>query len=415
MNWTDSFSQRTAHMRRSAIRELLKLTAQPEMISFAGGLPAPELFPVSKVQSASDTVLSQQGARALQYGETEGIGELRDWIAARHSTPNRILGRDNVLVTSGAQQALDLFGQVFLDPQDRVVTENPTYLAALLAWRPLGVEICGLTGDDDGLLLPELERWMPGAKAAYVMPNFQNPGGTTLELERRRRLVQLARANGTVVLEDDPYGLLRYSGEPLPSMFELDALEAGLENRPADWNVVHVGTFSKVIAPGLRLGWALGPAEVIDKMVQAKQAADLHTSTLAQLIVMNLLDSGLLERQVPLLCSAYGERRDAMLAALRDYMPAGIQWTRPDGGMFLFATLPREWDATALLAECLNRKTAYVPGEEFHTDGNGRNTLRLNFSNASPVVIREGIRRIAAVFAARAQSVTATPECPTNI
>ena len=406
MNWPSTFSQRTAQMRRSAVRELLKLTAQPDMISFAGGLPAPELFPTAEIQAASDAVLRYQGARALQYGETEGIGELRDWIAARHSTPSRTLGRENIMITSGAQQALDLFGRVFLDPGDRIVTENPTYLAALLAWRPLGAEIRGLAGDEDGLLLTEMDRWVPGTKAAYVMPNFQNPGGTTLALERRRALVRLAQAHGTVILEDDPYGLLRYSGTPLPSILELDALQTAGDHRPSDWHVINIGTFSKVVAPGLRIGWAIGPAEAIDKMVQAKQAADLHSSTLAQLIVMKLLDNGLLDRQVPLLCAAYSERRDAMLAALEHYMPAGIHWTRPEGGMFLFVTLPPGWDATALLAECLGRKTAYVPGEDFHTDGSGKNTLRLNFSNAAPALIEEGIRRIAGVFAAQVRSDT---------
>ena len=278
-----------------------------------------------------------------------------------------------------------------------MLVENPTYLAALLAWRPLGARIEGLPGGDGGLLPAALEAAIPGARAIYTMPNFQNPRGTTLALTRRRDLVRLARQAGCVILEDDPYGQLRYAGEPLPHLLDIDAAQSSGD--PDDWAVIRAGTFSKVLAPGLRIGWLIGPEVVIDKMVQAKQAADLHTSTLNQLIALELAAAGFLDRQIPKLCAAYGQRRDAMFTALARYMPPGIRWTKPEGGMFLFLTLPPGGDATQLLAECLRRQAAYVPGEDFHTDDSGRNTLRLNFSNAAPEMIEEGIRRIAEVFA----------------
>ncbi|HTI70999.1 MAG TPA: PLP-dependent aminotransferase family protein [Candidatus Limnocylindria bacterium] len=398
MNWPSKFSQQTARMRRSAVRELLKLTAQPDMISFAGGLPAPELFPVQEIQAAAEVAMKHQGARALQYGETEGIAELRDWLATQHSTPWRKVHRSNVLITSGAQQALDLFGRIFIDPGDRVLVEDPTYLALLSAWRPLQPEFVGIPGDDGGLDLTALKGALPGSKVLYTIPNFQNPQGTTLALDRRQQVVDLVQATGTVILEDDPYGMLRYSGRPLPSLFELEAQSSAEGSQTPRWNTILVGTFSKVFAPGFRLGWAIGPEAVIDKMVQAKQAMDLHTSTYNQIIAMELVRQGVLDRQLPRLRRAYGQRRDAMLAALDRHMPAGVRWTRPEGGMFLFATLPEDWDATTLLAECLHQKVAFVPGEEFHTSGRGRNTLRLNFSNATPELIEEGIRRMGSVF-----------------
>ncbi len=468
MNWTHCFAGRTAQMRRSTVRELLKLTSQPGMISFAGGLPAPELFPVAEVREATSRVLDREGGRALQYSETEGVAELRDWIAARFSRPHFQVRRENVMIVSGSQQALDLTGKVFLDPGDTVLVENPTYLAMLSAWRPLGATFRTVPSDGEGMRVDLLDPpRIEGVKLAYVVPNFQNPQGTTLSLDRRLKFMALAQQLQIIVVEDNPYGELRYSGDPLPHLLELDARadspsppsgeragvrghaapefancseadpflrcstpapphphhpnplpqwgrgetpspppgeRAGVRGNPApepaplQTQVVYQGTFSKVLAPGLRVGWVIAHAAVIDKLVQAKQATDLHTSTLAQLVVWELVRDGLLERQIPRLREAYHLRRDAMLAALEAYFPAGVRWTRPDGGMFLLVTLPEHLEAAALLQRALQENVAFVPGDDFHAQGEGRHTLRLNFSNARPELIDEGIRRLGRVL-----------------
>ncbi len=377
-------------MKRSAVRELLKLTAQPGMISFAGGLPAPELFPVEAVRRAADAALALRGGSALQYGETEGLAELRDWIAARFSRTDAPLDRSRVAIVSGAQQGLDLLGRVLLDPGDAVVVENPTYLALLSAWRPLGARFLPVPSDARGMRVDELESLLrQRPKLIYVTPTFQNPQGTTLTLERRVRLVELAHRYDVALIEDDPYGELRYEGESLPSLFDLAGRARG-----HDGSVIHVGTFSKTLAPGLRVGWALAAPEVIDQLTLAKQAADLHTSTLNQGMVLELLREGALAGHLPRLRDAYRQRRDAMLAALEAHLPPSVRWTRPEGGMFLLVTLPLGWSGAELLKQALARNVAFVPGEDFHLDGAGRNTFRLNFSNATPERIEEGVKRL---------------------
>jgi 2-aminoadipate transaminase len=393
MNWQPLFAERTALMRRSAVRELLKAANRPGMISFAGGIPAPELFPVSETAEAAARVLAERGEHALQYGETEGVAALRDWIAARCSRPQFQVRRENVMIATGSQQALDLIGKVFLDPGDCVLMENPTYLAMLSAWRPCAPAFVPVSSDADGMCvdgIPPLLR--EGAKLIYLVPNFQNPQGTTLALARRQQLLACAREAGTIVVEDNPYGDLRYSGEPLPDLLELDAAsgpDGELETR-----VIHLGSFSKTLAPGLRVGWVIAPAEVIDKLVQAKQAADLHTSTFCQHVVLELVRNGVLDRQLPRLREAYRLRRDTMMAALAAHFPAGTIWTCPAGGMFLFASLPGV-DTNALLERAVAQNVAFVPGDHFHLDGVGRDTLRLNFSNATAEKIEEGIKRLA--------------------
>jgi 2-aminoadipate transaminase len=383
-------------MKRSAVRELLKLTRQPDMISFAGGLPAPELFPLEQIRDAANNVIRRNGAQALQYGETEGLAELRDWIAARFTTPSMALTRSNVVITSGAQQALDLIGRVLLDPGDRVVAENPTYLALLSAWRPLGVEFLPVAADAEGADPDHLEMLLErGPKAAYLIPNFQNPTGATLSLPRRHAIVRSLRRAGVVVVEDDPYGELRYEGGSLPSLFSLDA--EGSSN--GGGNVVYVGTFSKVLAPGLRLGWAVGPETVIDKMVQAKQATDLHTSTFNQQIAWELIRAGFLTQHLPVLREEYRQRRNAMLTALDEALPLGATWTRPDGGMFLMVRLPDGLDSKELLKQAIELKVAFVPGSEFYIDQSGDDTLRLNFTGVNSKQISEGIYRLGTALA----------------
>jgi 2-aminoadipate transaminase len=375
-------------MKCTAVRELLKVTARPEIISFAGGLPAAELFPVARVKAAADAVLDRLGGQCLQYAETEGIGELRDWVARRYSTDQLRLARGNVLITCGAQQALDLIGRVLLEEGDRVVVENPTYLALLSAWRPQEVEFVPAPSDDAGLVVETLELVLEQCpKLIYLVPNFQNPQGTTLSGPRREQLAALLREYDVPLIEDDPYGELRYEGEALPHLLELD-------------RVIHTGTFSKVLMPGLRVGWVIAAPAVIEKFVQAKQAADLHTSTLSQWIALELVRSDFLDEHLPVLRRAYRERRDVMLEALeRHFAPLGasVTWTRPAGGMFLMVTLPPEMNANVLLAQALDRQVAFVPGEEFHLQGAGKNTLRLNFSNAKPAQIETGIARLAAL------------------
>jgi 2-aminoadipate transaminase len=375
INWSDLFAERTRYMKRSAIRELLRHTGRPGMISFAGGLPAPELFPVDEMREASAAVLKEHPASALQYGETEGIAGLRDWVVNRFSESGLRLSRANVLIVSGAQQGLDLLGRVLLNQGDAVAVDNPTYLALLSAWRPLEPRF--VAGIDSAT-----------AKVIYTVPNFQNPNGTTLDLNQRNKVIAHARANGSAIIEDDPYRELLYEGELPPSLLTLDGGQ----------NVVYVSTFSKVLAPGLRVGWVIGHEALIEKLVQAKQGMDLHTSTFNQLLVLELLRRGIYEGQIPRLRETYRRRRDAMLQALEKHFPAEAKWTRPAGGMFLMVHLPPSLSAAELLTRCLEKNVAFVPGEEFHLRGEGKNTLRLNFSNATPERITEGIRRIASLL-----------------
>ncbi|MCW1967801.1 MAG: PLP-dependent aminotransferase family protein [Anaerolineae bacterium] len=397
MNWNSQFATRTQYAKRSAVRELLKLTAQPDMISFAGGLPAPELFPVEKVKEAADLVLSEFGPQALQYGETEGIAPLRDWVAAKFSRAGRLtVRRENVLIVSGAQQGLDLIGRVLLNEGDPVIVENPTYLALLGAWRPLGVRFVGVPSDQNGMVVDALEPLLQqGAKMIYSIPTFQNPQGTTLSLERRLRLAELLRKYGIGLLEDNPYGELRYSGEALPHVFELDA-QSDADGRLRS-HVIYSGTFSKVLTPGLRIGWVVADEAVIDKLVMFKQGTDLHTSTLNQYVTYTLARDGVIEQQLPRLQAAYCQRRDIMLAALARHFPAGVTWTQPDGGLFLMVTLPAHLNAADVLQAAIAQKVAFVPGEDFHLTG-GQNTFRLNFSNAQPERIERGIEILGQVL-----------------
>ena len=395
--WDRRFARRTLEMKRSAIRELLKLTSAPEVISFAGGLPATDLLPANAVRIAVDKILTHSRGAALQYGETEGLRELREWIAREASarSPRARFTAENVMITAGAQQGLDLLGRVLLDEGDVVAVENPTYLALLSCWRPLGVCFAPIAGDASGMR-PEAFRSVltRRPKLLYTIPSFQNPTGTTLDLSRRRELLDCARENGVGVIEDAAYEALRFDGQEMPGLLEL-----GLELEGAACagggeacGVVRVGSFSKVLSPGLRVGWVIGPRGVIEKLVMAKQGTDLHTGSLSQQIVWELVANGFLHRHIPTLCEAYRLRRDAMLRALQQFMPAGVEWTRPEGGLFLFVTLPSEVDAGVLLQEALKRKVGFVPGAEFHLPGKGAaNTLRLNYSNADPERIASGI------------------------
>ncbi|MFQ6117767.1 MAG: PLP-dependent aminotransferase family protein, partial [Candidatus Bipolaricaulia bacterium] len=340
--WPDRYALRMERMRSSAIRELLKLTERPGVISFAGGLPAPEVFPVAEFQAAAERVLKEHGPEALQYSTTEGHRPLREMIARHTARYGIVVEPENVLITNGSQQALDLLGRVFLNPGDRVLVERPTYLGALQAWNAYQAEYVGIPMDEAGLRTDHLEEALrTGPKFIYALPNFQNPTGATLSLERRRALVTLAAQAGVPLIEDDPYGQLRYEGDHLPPLVVLEGkLHPNDDGGCYSGNVVYLSTFSKTLAPGLRLGWVIAPVEVIERLVQAKQGADLHTSTFIQMVAYEVARGGFLDRHVRRIRAVYRERRDAMLAALERHFPEGVCWTHPQGGLFLWATLP---------------------------------------------------------------------------
>jgi 2-aminoadipate transaminase len=394
--WAERFAQRTQRMRSSAVRELLKLTEQPDVISFAGGLPAPEVFPVERFAQAYETVMRQAGWKALQYSTTEGYRPLREFIAHQASRYNIRVEADNILITNGSQQALDLIGKVFLNPGDHILVERPTYLGALQAWSAYQAEYITTDTDEDGYVIDAVRTQMRcGPKFIYALPNFQNPSGITLSLERRRALIEVADHYGVPILEDDPYGQLRYEGDHLPSIVTLDAELRATDGARYSGNVIYLSTFSKTLAPGVRLGWIVAPVEVIQKLVQAKQGTDLHSSTLAQMLAFEVASGGFLDEHVRHIRAVYRERRDAMLAALAAHFPEGVTWTRPKGGLFLWLTFPEAMNAAEVLKAAVAEKVAFVPGTSFHADGGGHNTARLNFSNATPTMIEEGIRRLA--------------------
>jgi 2-aminoadipate transaminase len=397
--WVHRYARRTDRMGSSAIRELLKLTEVPGLISFAGGLPAPEVFPVEKFKEACDVVLSEVGAQALQYSTTEGYLPLRELIA-RHSCRYGIkVDTDNIQITSGSQQALDLLGKLLINPGDRILVEEPTYLGALQAWNAYEADYVTVPSDEFGMQTDALEGVLrTGPKFIYVLPNFQNPTGVTLSLDRRKRLIELADQYGVPIVEDDPYGQLRYEGEHLPPVVVLD--DQYQKNGEANYhgNVIYLSTFSKTIAPGIRLAWIVAPKEVISKIVQGKQGADLHTSTFNQMVAYEVARGGFLDEHVRLIRNVYGERRDVMLKAMEDNFPKEVKWTRPHGGMFLWVILPEGLNAAELFDEAVKLKVAYVPGAPFFPNGGGENTMRLNFSNANPEMIQEGIVRLAKVI-----------------
>lgn len=399
--WEERFAQRTHGMTSSVIRELLKLTEAPDVISFAGGLPASDLLPKKEIAEAVQRIARSGSEAAFQYGITEGYRPLRE-LFVRHMARYGIrVPPENVLVTSGSQQGLDLIARLFLNPGDRILTEEPTYLGAIQAFRAEQGDFLPVPTDDDGLQIEPLEEKLrAGPKFLYILPNFQNPGGTTLSLPRRRRLIELANHYGTPIVEDDPYGQLRYEGDHLPPLVTLDADSHGCANgeRAFTGNVIYLSTLSKTLAPGLRIGWVVAPESVVRKLVQIKQAADLHTSTFCQHVAYEVAREGFLDRHVRRLRAMYGMRRDAMLAALDRHFPPGVRWTRPKGGLFLWATAPKGVDTAALLKEALAEKVAFVPGAAFHPCGGGHESMRLNFSYAPPEVIEEGIRRLGQVL-----------------
>ena len=385
------FAERMGRLKASAIREILKITELPDFISFAGGLPAPELFPVKQFARACQAVLDEDGPAALQYSVTEGYPPLRQWICDYLYASAKIqCTPDQVLIISGSQQGLDLIGKVLLDPGDAVLIENPAYLGAIQAWDAYQAQFLNVASDDNGMIPDDLERVLRAAKRKpkllYVVSNFENPTGVTLSLERRKRIIEICAEQGIPIYEDDPYGRLRYSGEPLPSLM---ALAGGR-------NCIYMSTVSKIIAPGMRVAWLVIPEKsVYEQVVPAKQAADLHTSTFTQRAVYAYArEPGAVDAHIREMLPVYAHRRDLMLDSLERFMPRGSSWTRPDGGLFLWARVPEPVDTHELLGMCAQAKVAFVPGAPFWVNRDVRNTMRLNFSNASDENVVEGIRRL---------------------
>jgi 2-aminoadipate transaminase len=386
--WKSRYAQRTLGIKSSAIRELLKVTQRPEVISFAGGLPAPDVFPVKRFEEACHKVLAEHGAMALQYGTTEGYQPLREMIARNIARYGIIATADNVLITSGSQQALDLIGKLLINRGDRILLEAPTYLGAQYVPVPV---------DDDGLQTEQLDRSLrTGPKFMYVLPNFQNPSGVTLSEGRRHQLILLADKYGIPIVEDDPYGQLRYEGEHIPPLVVLDRENVRRDNGFTLGNVIYLSTFSKTLAPGIRLAWIVAPEDVISMLVRLKQAADLHTSTFNQYVAYEVARDGFLDQHVKLIRQVYRERRDAMLQALQEYFPHEVTWTRPKGGLFLWVNMPEGIDSQALFRAALAENVAFVTGDCFYpnNDPEGGRHMRLNFSHSQPEQIHEGIRRL---------------------
>lgn len=397
--WEYRYAHRTQKMGSSVIRELLKFTEQPDIISFAGGLPAPEVFPLKEFQEACNAVLQKDGAQALQYSTTEGYRPLREMIARHTARYSVQVSADNILITSGSQQALDFLGRLFINRGDYIVVESPTYLGALQAWNAYGAQYISVRADEHGMIVDELEAALRvGPKFIYVLPNFQNPSGSTLSLERRKKLIELADKYGVPIIEDDPYGQLRYEGEHIPSVMTLDSQFRDEQDGEYTGNVIYLSTFSKLLAPGLRLAWVIAPPEVIRRLVMTKQAADLHTSSFNQYVAHEVAKGGFLDEHVKVIRATYKERRDVMLEMMDEMFPPEMRWTHPQGGMFLWGIMPEDVDAAEALKIAIERKVAFVPGASFHPNGGGKNTMRLNFSYSSPETIREGITRLGATL-----------------
>jgi 2-aminoadipate transaminase len=398
--WAHRYAQRTKSVKSSIIRELLKLTQRPEVISFAGGLPAPEVFPVARFEEACHRVLTAQASAALQYGPTEGYRPLREFIVAHMARYGILASVDNVLVTAGSQQALDLIAKLLINRGDRILVESPTYVGALQAFDLMGAEYVTVPIDDNGLQTCEMEQALrSGPKFMYILPNFQNPGGVTLSRERRDQLVALSDKYGIPIIEDDPYGQLRYEGEHQPPLVVLDRTNLARDNGYKLGNVIYLSTFSKVLAPGLRVAWIVAPPDVIARLSQIKQSTDLHTSSFTQMVVYETARDGFIDEHVKLIRRVYTERRDAMLQALADFFPPEVSWTHPQGGLFLWVTMPPGIDSRKLLDSALRQNVAFVPGEAFFPGGDPGSHMRLNFSNAQPELIREGIRRLSIAVA----------------
>ncbi|SDF08179.1 PLP-dependent aminotransferase family protein [Sporolituus thermophilus] len=387
INW----AERMSCMENPAVKAILAITQRSDVISFAGGLPSARAFPVEGLAAAFAAVLNEQGAAALQYGISEGYEPLRAWVADRAGRQGIRCTAANVLIGNGSQQIIDLIARTMLDPGDYVALENPTYLSAVQVFKGAQARFLPIPLDQEGMrvdiLAEQIKKVRP--KFIYVNPTFQNPTGVTMTVERRRQLAQLAAEHEIPVIEDNPYGELRYSGEPLPAVKSFPG---------GDW-VIYAGTVSKIVAPGLRVGWAIASETIVDKLATAKQLTDVLTNSLTQRALHRFVTEQELDQHIAMIVKQYRQQRDVMLAAMEEHFPSGVTWTVPDGGMFIWVTLPATINTNDLLPVAIEEeKVAYVPGTPFHADDSGYNTMRLNFSNSTPDLIRTGVARLGALF-----------------
>lgn len=391
-NLSAVLSDNSSRMKKSAIREILKLTQKKGIISFAGGLPAPETFPVHDLEEITTEVLQQDGAMALQYGTTEGDSLLRELLVERYRKQGLDINVGNLIITTASQQALDLIPKILINPGDKIIVELPSYLGAISAFRSYGAQLVGIEMDAHGMrsdlleaTLAEMQKNGEKPKYIYIIPDFQNPTGITMPENRRVEILAIAKKYDILIVEDSPYREVRFEGTPQKTIYELDG----------SGQVILLGTFSKIFVPGFRLGWVIAHEDIIDKIVTAKQSTDLCTSAFIQKITARYMQKGYFEKNMNGIIAPYREKRDTMLKALHDFMPQGVTWTEPEGGLFLFLSLPKNLDAEELFQIALDENVAFVLGTVFYSDNHGKNTMRLNFSFPTKEQNREGVRRLA--------------------
>jgi 2-aminoadipate transaminase len=382
-------------LKRSAIREMLKLLNKPGMISFAGGLPAPETFPVEELKEISLEILEKNGPDALQYGTTEGDPILRKMLVERHNRQGLNISQENLIITTGSQQGLDLIAKIFLDPGDYVLCGLPSYLGGLNAFTTYGAKLKGITLDNNGIITEELEETIiklkqfgRNVKFIYLIPDFQNPAGITLPDSRRKKVIEIAEKYDILIVEDSPYREIRFEGEPQKMMQELDR----------SGRVITLCSFSKIFAPGFRVGWVIGHPEILDRISMAKQTSDLCTSPFVQKIIARYMEKGLLDSNLKKTIELYRERRTLMISCFTKYMPEGVTWTEPNGGLFLFVTLPPHINSEKIFKKSIEKNVAFVAGSTFFCNNKGHNTMRINFSFSNNIEIETGVRRLSEVI-----------------
>ncbi|KAA0012330.1 MAG: PLP-dependent aminotransferase family protein [Thermoplasmata archaeon] len=398
MDFDSLYSERALKMRSSEIRELLELSQKPGVISFAGGLPNPNAFPAEEIREIVNRILTEEGGKALQYGPTAGLREFREELVRYVQKQGIEASLENVFVTVGSQQALDIVGRVFIDEGDVILVGLPTYLGAINAFLAYGAKLVGVPLDQNGIKvdileekIKELKQKGEKIKIIYTVPTFQNPAGVELSEERRKRMLELAEEHDLLIVEDEPYEKLRFEGKALKSIKSYDS----------KGHVIYMATFSKILSPGFRLAYVVAEKELARKMIIAKQSMDLCTPTFTQLIAYYYIKNGYMEKHIPKIVEMYRRKRDIMLNALEEYFPPGCKWTKPRGGMFLWAELPKHISTIEMFKDAINEKVAYVHGKAFHVDGSGENTMRLNFTNPADELVEEGIRRLASVIKRR--------------
>jgi len=398
MDYEKLYSHNARKMRSSEIRRLLEISQKPDVISFGGGLPNPDAFPIQEIKEIVHKILDEKGEKALQYGPTAGLKEFIEYLVDFVKEDGINAGVDNILTTVGSQQALDIVGRIFLEEGDVVIVGLPTYLGGINAFIAYGAKMVGIPLDDNGMKVDVLEEKIEEltekgekVKLIYTIPTFQNPAGVEMSIERRKKLIEIAKKYDLIIVEDDPYGKLRFEGEPIPPIKAMDD----------DGHVIYMATLSKILSPGLRLAYVVAPAPIAKKMIIAKQSMDLCTSTLAQMIAYHYIKNGYMKSHLPKIIEMYRRKRDIMLESLEEFFPPGCKWTHPRGGMFLWVELPHYIDTSEMLNEAIEKKVAYVTGKSFFVNGEGTNTMRLNFTNAADDKIREGIKRLAEVVKKR--------------